>query len=253
MTNRASNSVTFLTDSFAGFRLGGMYALLQSNSTLPNPITQSTAGGGMTNWSGWGLGADYTWNKLYVAAAYQQFKTQYTMPVMATSAGVLNISGAGATSGSITATGSVLAATHINDKQFLVGATYDFGILKAFAQYTNRNIVQNTGTYQLAGAPTMQRSAQQIGVRGNLTKTIEGWGSVGTGSYQGANTSAGLAGPKVNFTGYQLGANYWLSKRTNLYAIMGGSVASSNTQGTAALASGAGNASSYATGLRHTF
>jgi len=253
MTNRASNSVTFLTDSFAGFRLGGMYALLQSNSTLPNPITQSTAGGGMTNWSGWGLGADYTWNKLYVAAAYQQFKTQYTLPVMAVSAGVMNISGAGATSGSLTGTGSVLAATNIDDKQFLVGATYDFGILKAFAQYTNRNIVQNTGTWQVAGAPTMQRSAQQIGVRGNVTKTIEGWGSVGTGSYQGANTSAGLAGPKVNFTGYQLGANYWLSKRTNLYAIMGGSVASSNTQGTAALASGAGNASSYATGLRHTF
>jgi len=254
MTNRASNSVTFLTDSMAGFRLGGMYALNQSNSTLPAAATgYSTGGGGATNWSGWGLGADYTWQKLYVAAAYQQFNTLYNNAVWASSAGVLNISGAGATSGSITATGQVFAATNTIDKQFLVGATYDFGILKAFAQYTTRNIVQNTGNRAVAGAPTMQRSAQQIGVRGNVTKTIEAWGSVGNGNYQGANQSTGIAGPKVEFTGYQLGANYWLSKRTNLYAIMGGSSASSNTQGTNTLASGAGNAASYATGLRHTF
>jgi predicted porin len=256
MTNRASNAITVLSDRVAGFRLGGMYALAQGNTTLPSNVTtgaSTTNGGGNVNWSGWGLGADYTWQKLYVAAAYQSFKTQYTNPVWINSAGVMNISGAAATGGSLTGTGQLYAASNINDKQFLLGATYDFGILKAFAQYTARNIIQNTGSNTLAGAPTMARTAQQIGARSFVTPKVELWGSVGNGSYQGANTSTGVAGPKLDFTGYQVGTNYWMSKRTNVYAILGGASSASNIQGTTSVSSGAGNAATYAAGLRHTF
>ena len=252
MTNRASNAITVLSDSMAGFRVGGMYALSQTSTTQVSNST-TTNGGGNTNWSGWGVGADYTWKKLYVAAAYQQFKTLYTNPVWISSAGIMNVSGAGATSGSLTGTGQLYAANNINDKQFLVGATYDFGFLKAFAQYTDRNIVQNTGTAALAGAPVMRRSAQQIGARSFVTPKVELWGSVGNGSYQGANTSAGAAGPKLDFTGYQVGTNYWMSKRTNVYALLGGASSASNIQGTSTVSSGAGNAATYAAGLRHTF
>jgi len=257
MTNRASNAITVLSDSMAGFRVGALYALSQTSTTQPTNVTNTAAtttnGGGNVNWSGWGLGADYTWKKLYVTAAYQQFKTLYTNPVWINSAGIMNVSGAGATSGSLTGTGQLYSANNINDKQFLAGATYDFGILKAFAQFTSRNIVQNTGTAALAGAPTMRRSAQQIGARSFVTPKIELWGSVGSGNYQGANTSAGAAGPKLDFYGYQVGTNYWMSKRTNVYAILGGASAASDKGGYPTVSSGAGNAATYAAGLRHTF
>jgi len=266
MTNRASNSITFLTDSMAGIRLGGMFAVSNSDSSLQatgsagaagtggNALTTSTGGGGNTNWNGWGLGGDYTWQKLYVAAAYQQFYTQYDAPVISSAAaGTYNLSGAGATSGQSVGTTAVFAASNIVDKQFLAGGTYDFGILKAFVQYTSRNVINNSGNRAVAGSPTLVRSAQSIGARSFVTPKIELWGSVGNGSYQGANQATGIAGPKVEFTGYQLGSNYILSKRTNMYAIFGNSSASSNTQGTASLASGAGSAASYAVGMRHTF
>jgi predicted porin len=88
------------------------------------------------------------------------------------------------------------------------------------------------------------RTAQQIGVRGNFTPKIEGWASGGTGRYATFGTNS----PTANFNGWQVGSNYILSKRTNLYAIYGQAITSSvsgngNTAGT----------SNYALGLRHTF
>jgi len=128
--------------------------------------------------------------------------------------------------------------------QWYAGATYNLGIATAFAQYLNAKYESglNTGYY-------IQRSAQQIGVRGNLTKTIEGWASVGNGTYNSALANAyNLSGNQsANFTGYQVGSNYWLSKRTNMYAIFGSTQVSS----TSVNASEGG--SSYGIGIRHTF
>jgi len=87
-----------------------------------------------------------------------------------------------------------------------------------------------------------KRSAQEIGVRGYATKTIEYWGSVGTGRYQAYGTN----NPTANITGYQLGSNYWMSKRTNLYAIYGQNNTSTTSAGSAA-------ASQASVGVRHTF
>jgi predicted porin len=129
--------------------------------------------------------------------------------------------------------------SNIQDNQWLVGATYDFGILKAYAQYVNRKAtdIRNSSVYG-------SRTAQQIGVRGNFTPKIEGWASGGTGRYATFGTNT----PTANFNGWQVGSNYILSKRTNLYAIYGQAITSSvsgngNTAGT----------SNYALGLRHTF
>jgi len=128
------------------------------------------------------------------------------------------------------------------------GAMYDFGILKAYAQYVNTKYTSN-----LNSNVYIQRSAQQIGVRGNWTPKIESWASVGNGSYRGPNVPAtGAVGTNTNpgtadFTGYQLGTNYILSKRTNLYALFGST--QSSTNGSIAAEGG----SSYGLGLRHTF
>ena len=49
------------------------------------------------------------------------------------------------------------------------------------------------------------------------------------------------------FTGYQVGSNYWLSKRTNMYAIFGSTQVSNSSVSTSE------GASSYGIGVRHTF
>jgi hypothetical protein len=110
----------------------------------------------------------------------------------------------------------------------------------------------------------MNRTAQQIGVRSYITPTVESWASVGNGRYQGTygtytlgglpagaiSTYTNSASPWVSFVGYQLGSNYYLSKRTNLYGIAGVVKSTSKTTNVA----GSGNSAvQYAVGVRHTF
>jgi predicted porin len=120
--------------------------------------------------------------------------------------------------------------------------------LKAYAQYINSKVTSN-----LDSNAYLQRSGQQIGVRGNWTPKIESWASAGTGRLEGQNLaqSAGAltdnASASQNFTGYQLGTNYIMSKRTNLYAIFGSTQVSSSS---VAVSEGG---SSYGVGVRHTF
>jgi len=269
-TNRASNAFTFNSDKFAGFGVNGMYALNNQNQTQYAANSQYTSAytgavssaGGNTNWSGWGLSADYTWQKLYLTAAYQSFKTQYSNAVVSAAGGLTNV-GAGVSGGQnigAVVTGLFQPQT-LSDKQTYVGGTYDFGILKAYLQWTGRKIQQdNASAFLTAGGTGAQanRTAQQIGVRSYITPVVEAWGSIGTGKYTGpVSTSAATGGAavgslpaSVNFVGWQLGSNYYLSKRTNLYAIYGQQQSSSGTAGTPG--SGA-SANQYALGLRHTF
>jgi predicted porin len=280
-TNRADSALTFQSDKFAGFQVNALYALQNSNSTANGVgVGGNVSTGGNTNWGGWGLSADYSWNKLFVTAAYQSFKTVYTNAVLGT-AETVNIGGLTPTQGaSIAATTTPLwQPTNRTDKQFLLGATYDFGILKAYAQYVNRNVLENDiagigtngASANVVNGTVAKRSAQQIGVRSFVTPTIEAWGSVGNGQYQGANTGGAItvtSGVQATvypqntnkFNAWQLGSNYWLSKRTNLYAIYGQTTTSgvygmsAGLTGTQATTPGAGSsASQYALGLRHTF
>jgi len=120
--------------------------------------------------------------------------------------------------------------------------------LKAYAGYISAKYSNqaNTGSY-------IERTAQQIGVRGNWTPKIESWASAGTGRIAGQNLAQSAAAFRAttsatqNFTGYQIGTNYILSKRTNLYAIFGSTQVSSSSL---ALSEGG---SSYGIGARHTF
>jgi len=238
-TNRVANALTLKSDNFAGFT--GSAMITQNNKNVSQ--TTSNAGvvtGGTTNANGWGLGVDYTWNKLYVTAAYQALK-QLTASLNTSATN--SVAWAGAQAAGATA-GTAIAATtgvDVQDNQTLVGATYDFGILKAYAQYVNRKATStaNSGYY-------FKRSGEQIGVRSFITPTIEGWAMAGVGRY----TSFGTNNPTANFNAWQLGSNYWLSKRTNLYAIYGQQIHSTAAAGTV---TGSASANNYAVGIRHTF
>jgi len=213
-TIRQNNSLTASTERLAGFTVSGMYVNNNSNTS-----TSTTS-----NQQGYGLGINYVWKKLNVDLATQSFKSENQTLGVKTPATL--------------PTTTVINGNNVTDTQMYAGAQYDFGILKAYAQYINRKATSgvNSDNY-------VKRSAQNIGVRGNITPKIEPWAMIGNGSYK----AYGVGGPTANFTGWQVGSNYILSKRTNLYAIYGASQTSSTSTTTSA------SGSQYAVGLRHTF
>ena len=233
-TIRSSNALVMKSENMSGFSAKVM--LVQGGKDSNNGAAVPSSTSTVEN-NGWGLGADYTWKKLYVTAAYQSFFNQ-------------TLGGGTFAPGYNAAV--ITPGVNSRDNQQYYAATYDFGVVKAFAQYVNRkatNIVTNTNY--------VSRSAQQIGVRAPITSTVQVWASAGTGSI---NANGSNYTPS-KFNGWQLGSDYALSKRTNLYAIYGQTATSGNPQAAYAAnttqavgqAPNSYNASSYALGVRHTF
>jgi predicted porin len=269
---RYSNSMTFDTEVMGGFQGHLMAVLNNTNSTITAQNANGTTNaGGKVNTTGMVVGADYTWNKLFVTANYSQMKqitdTTNCSPDVVNSATGFTNTAANACSfaqfGQSTATGIPFATatssttynnslagnpSNVVDTTQYYAGTYDFGILKAYAQFLNRKAAaaSNPANY-------ISRSASQIGVRGYITPTVESWASAGVGKY----TPYGSTQPSANMSAWQVGSNYWLSKRTNLYAIYGQYAQSqsnySATLGGATTRASAVNANSYAVGVRHTF
>jgi len=248
-TVRTNNQLSLNSETFAGFTGNAMLVMnnKNSNETITGTTTSITTGG-TNNQNGWGLGLNYTWNKLYATANYQALtskQTAQTTVATATTYPTYFLAGAPAVG---YAGGSSAAGTNVQDNQWYVAATYDFGILKAYAQYINRKVSaqQNSGYY-------VSRSGEQIGVRSYITPTIEAWASGGLGRYTGFGSNA------ANLTAWQIGSNYWLSKRTNLYAIYGQTGTSNVSTPTTINGSTVNvnpvstNLSNYAVGVRHTF
>ena len=245
-TVRYNNALTFMTDRFSGIQVNGIYV---NNDTTSNAFAAQTINGtayaaqnaiSANNNTAYGLGLNFNGVKaLNVDLAYQTSRQKTLVGGMYANAATP----ASATAGAVNAVNNFLGA-NLNMTQYYGAATYDFGIVTGFAQYLSAKYesANNTGSFY-------QRTAQQIGVRGFATKTIEGWASAGTGRYNSQlGNSLNLTGNQVaNFTGYQVGANYWLSKRTNMYGIFGSTQVSS----TSINASEGG--SSYGVGVRHTF
>jgi predicted porin len=267
-TVRANNMIRFQTESMAGFsvkafavqngRDENQTSYAANNTTSTSTAQRYTTGlgytGGNTNQNGFGFGLDYTWKKLLVSANYQSFTNENAWTSQANlvpvgTATAVNSATVGIAVNSVAAAAGRLSNT--KDNQMYAGATYDFGILKAYAQYIDRKV-----TSGLDGNVYGKRSAQQIGVRSFVTPKVELWASGGLGR----NQTFGSSNPTQNFTGYQVGANYLLSKRTNLYGIFGatntstasGQVELSNGS-TSATRSFSSNANNYGVGVRHTF
>jgi predicted porin len=251
-TVRYNNSLSFMTDRMAGFQVNGIYVNNNANSntsaevgaasvvrTGPSTATAATTNYSQTINSAWGLGANYVWKKLNVDAAYQTSKnTAYTNGAQSAAAGPATLQATG-----INFPSNVLG-TSLGMTQVYAGAVYDFGILKAYASYISAKYESN-----LNSNIYLNRAGQQIGVRGNVTPKVEVWASGGNGSYKAGalNSFTATTNATQNFTAYQVGANYILSKRTNLYGIFGATQVSSSSVNISE------GASSYGVGVRHTF
>jgi predicted porin len=221
-TVRVPNALTLQTERFSGFQINALY----------NANNQNTSSGSKNDNVAYGGGINFVMKALNVDLAYQNLKN--------TTLGTGGVPTAASFDPGQT---SVIFGTSVNQTQMYAGAVYNFGILKAYAQYINSKVVSN-----LDANTEVQRSAQQLGVRGNFTPQIEGWASIGNGRLTaGSLQQLAAADASQNFTGYQLGANYILSKRTNLYGIYGSTQVSSSSIN----ASEGRNA--YGVGVRHTF
>ena len=252
-TVRYNNMLTLATERMAGFQANAFYNNNNSSatntsasgvgsSTNPsgNTVTAASLGLSQANNSAFGAGVNYVLNKLNIDAAFQTSKNTSYAGGNQTAAATPVAAVAGAVNAPSNPLGTSLGFT-----QYYGGLTYDFGILKGYVQYVNNKAVSN-----LNSSVYLQRSAQQVGVRGYITPKIEGWASGGTGRYTaGSGATIATAGGTAtqNFTGYQLGTNYWLSKRTNAYAIFGSTAVSSSS------INASEGGSSYGIGVRHTF
>ena len=241
-TFRTSNTLKVTSDRFAGIQASAMYVMNDTTQTQGPITTAGVAGytGGKNNANGWGVGLNYTFQKFTATAAYQSLKA--VDPYYVTNA--TNLNRGVAVPASLPFNSSTGAAgVNVTDNQAYVGATYDFGILKAYAGWINRKV-----TSQVNGNVFASRTAQEIGVRGNLTKTVQGWASIANGRMQ----AFGNGEPTANINAWQVGANYLLSKRTNLYAIYGQN-GTSNASNTVRGNTLSYNSNNYALGVRHTF
>lgn len=237
---RLNNALTFATENLAGFQ-GNLMFVASGQDTNQGGTAAAPTGGENTN-TGYALGLDYTFKKLLLSANYASFTNTTTAATAGTSPTTAPAFTKFSNSGQLATMGS-----NVVDNTMYLGGTYDFGILQAYAGYINRKVsAENNSTY-------FQRyTAQQVGVRSNLTKTVNVFASVSTGAWE--NTGFDMASANIN--GYQLGSNYILSKRTNLYAIFGNasqSNAANSTINPATARNTSYNVNNYAVGVRHTF
>jgi predicted porin len=135
---------------------------------------------------------------------------------------------------------------NLKQTETALGATYDFGIVKVYANYLQTLL---EGTYKTATLSQGKRTAEEVGVAvpyGNfLIRAKYGIGSSNMSSATAMSTSS-ITGTSFNFRGYQAGVDYNMSKRTNLYAIYGR--ASGDLTATTNY-----SANQVAIGVRHTF
>jgi len=220
-TNRTTNTITFRTERMAGVQAKLGAVLSNQNNT------QLAQSGGNFNQYGWMGALDANIQKANIQASYQVFTSEINP--LSTTTGVTTVPAAW---------GSGVQGNNIVDSQALVTASYNFGILKAYAGWTNRKLQNSSDATRFA-----KRTAQEIGVRGYATKQVEAWASVGNGKW----TAYGQNSPSANMVGWQAGTNYWMSKRTNLYAIYG------QNQTSATSANGTASISQASVGIRHTF
>jgi predicted porin len=224
-TARTTNTIRVASDRMAGMIVKGAYTMSNSNRTQATDGTGYA--GGTNNQSGYQLALDYVFQKANVQASYASF----------TSENPYNTAAAVPSTANNLAWGSGTQGNNVKDAQTLVTASYNFGILTAYAGWTDRKV-----TSAINSNAFLKRTAQEIGVRSFITPKIEGWASAGNGRF----TSFGTSSPTANIVGYQVGSNYWMSKRTNLYAIYG-------QNGTSSTTNGAFNLNQYSIGARHTF
>ncbi len=208
-----ANSVTYMAPAFAGV---SVRVQMQNDQTPTN-----SAGTGRTN-SAFNADVMYRANNLMVGGSYQNMANANIAAGANNSINAMSANGTTALNGGI--------------QYYNLGASYDFGVVKPSVLYYNQKM---TG---ITAASSGTLSGTLLGLTIPVTKTVSILGSYTMGRI--TNNNAAL----YNTNGQQVAAVYTLSKRTNLYAIYGGTNFQTKVSTTSDV-----NFQSYGVGMRHTF
>ena len=189
--------------------------------------------------NGYNAGAIYTTGALSIGGAVANMKS------------IAPINNGFLTGNGMAASAATTSATDILTKQTAIGASYDFGVAKAFYQYAkvninDRNLAAATNGGNGVGGDI--RSMQSVGVR---VPAGQGWAfaQYSKGADQNGNSSV-----NGSTSGYSAGYKYDLSKRTTVYAAVGQTKADSHSSVTANLNTVTAVQANYsAFGLKHAF
>ena len=146
---------------------------------------------------------------------------------------------AGYTNAKVAGTGSsepfgIRVSGALNAKTIYANAGYDFGILKANYSYYAPTVDAAVAVANASVTPFVKAQFHQLGLSTPITPSVDLFGN-----YLVAKVDSGVYGETGN--GYQAGARYTLSKRTNIYAGYGKQQLGSYKE------------SAYTVGLKHTF
>lgn len=232
---RVRNALEYRSPVIAGF--SGVALVSNKTQYVDNANTtpgwQQQNGLGDTNYQQTGLRVAYSGVKNLELAAAQQ-RTRLTRSNMTTDSAAAAVV-LGSTQYDMEA--AALAQAQIQNVDTYFGASYDFGIAKVVLANLS-TITKTTGDIQ-----SFKRTANQVGISAPITSSIGAHVSYGMGKRQ-----ATIGAQNFSFSGYQLGALYSLSKRTQLYAIYG----SASQDAVVGQAAGYKD-TQYALGAKHTF
>jgi len=227
---RASNAITFRTENIQGFQVSGLYSANNTNVSEQQAATTVT-GLGAINYRMQGGNISYTGIKnLDVRFASQLTTMNRDNANTATAANAL------IGNQWISATPAVTTIARSAQRDQFASISYDFGVAKVALQQVGLEV-------ESVNALTVKRTANQVSVTAPVTKVIGAWASYGQGKYKSAT-----AHTNYNFSGYQAGSTYALSKRTSLYAIYGSATQDAQTAGNTKYSD-----TQYAIGARHSF
>jgi predicted porin len=208
------NSVTYESPNFSGFSVVAQYAFKETNASTPDAANDK--------------------NSYAVAGTYAAGPFAATLTYV--NAGPSHASGTYATSNTSSAalTGNFGNAAYVSKEKLTnLGASYDFGVVKAFGQYTYRK--DNTG--ELTGDPKITDKIFQLGVSVPVTEK----GSV-LASFGQLKRKAAGSDESGKDEVFSVGYDYFLSKRTDVYGVF-----TNNRQ--TDLVSG----QTFAVGIKHAF
>jgi predicted porin len=209
-------AVTYTTPVINGFQAQVIY----SNETTKLNATAADVGSASGKAQGKHQGFNLSYNLGKLDVGYARHERKATVDA-----------------GLNTTTGAAATASSAESTQEAFGASYDFGVVKAFAQHFKMKNETQAGT-------VFKNDATEVGVRAPISGTkVSLWASYleGKNKFSADNTA--------DRTGYQVGALYALSKRTNLYGIYG----DQEIKGKSGLQGTKIEQTAYSVGLRHTF
>ena len=214
--NRRDSVIRYTSPSLGGVNLTAGYMKNSSKSETGGVATVDTEDN-----TGYEAGARYAVGKISAGLGYRSAKGQ----VMAANAVAPVAGNAG--------TAAVVAANDVTNS-WAAGLSYNFGPAIGYLQYFNQAIKNEIASTEV------KESAYALGVRAPV-----GAATVFASYTTGGMTSAANIDTKM--TGYQAGALYALSKRTDLYALYGAGKKKADNVANESTSQG------MALGVRHTF